>query len=111
MASEQSAPTISRHEFNPLLRNEPKTQEAITACAKLLIIGTCSSKNVCMWREISEWIGGYEYILPYDRKMQDELAILLIKKYGFERFYKLSHNILSNFSDTTQKELIKWLST
>ena len=108
LASEQSTRTIS-NEFNPLFRNEPRTQEAITACAKLLILGTCSGKDTFLWRNISEWIGGYEYILPAERTVLDELAILLIQKYGYKYFYKLSHNILCNFSVQTQKELIKWI--
>ena len=117
-ALQKSQPTISKsefineflNEFNPLLRNEPKSQSALTACAKLLYIHPEFPAGI-MWREFSEWLGGYEYIMPADRKILDDLAILSIRKIGWNRFSKLQYTIYSNFSETTQKELILWLST
>lgn len=103
------AQTISRNEFNPLARNEPKTPEMLLACAKLFILTDLQDKSKFLWREFSEWLGGYEYIMPADRNILDDLAIALIKQFGYKKFYRLSFTIESNFSKTTQEGLLKWI--
>lgn len=108
--SQQTTSDIySPNEFNPLARNEPKTQEMLLECAKLAILKRLPSKGIWYWREFSEWLGGYEYIHPDNRDILDDLAIALIKTYGYKRFKELSFTIESNFSRQTQEGLLKWI--
>lgn len=98
---------LASKEFNPLHRNEPVTQAALTACAiRFLEKGTETAYG---WREFSEWIGGYEYIYPDQRTILDELAILLIQTKGYEEFRKISYFLLTNCSLQTQQDLIEYM--